>query len=367
MPLTQIPFEPPTEHLPEQGDLFDSNSWESAYRELHDFPTLLIQTRDELARSRKREAFWVSLVAHLVVVLLVINSPKLSAFFSQYLPHRAVILVNPDQNRNTTFLALPPDVQKVAPPKSDILSDKNRIAQSRAPKLDRDELKKILDAARQGRPGTVAPPVPQPQAAPPAQAAQAQPPQPQQAAQPQPPPQVAKLETPPIARRAVPKFPTSQPMSAEQQIAQAARSAATNRRVFTGDNGDFGLGQRQPTARMGNVEIMSDAMGVDFGPYLQRIVHDVKENWYTLIPESAQAPLYKKGKLSIEFAILKNGQIAGMRYVTSSGDIALDRAAYGGITDSTPFPPLPTEFGGQYLGLRFTFYYNPDPNSADLQ
>jgi len=26
---------------------------------------------------------------------------------------------------------------------------------------------------------------------------------------------------------------------------------------------------------------------------------------------------------------------------------------------------LPNEFGGQYLGLRFAFYYNPD--KADLQ
>jgi TonB family protein len=106
---------------------------------------------------------------------------------------------------------------------------------------------------------------------------------------------------------------------------------------------------------------------VDFGPYMQRILHDVKQNWYHLIPESAMPPLLKKGKLSIEFAILKNGQIAGLRYVDGSGDVALDRAAYGGITSSTPFPPLPNEFGGQYLGLRFTFLYNPDRDSADLK
>ena len=56
----------------------------------------------------------------------------------------------------------------------------------------------------------------------------------------------------------------------------------------------------------------------------------------------------------------------GLRYVAGSGDVALDRAAYGGITASNPFPPLPPEFGGQYLGLRFTFLYNPDPNQADL-
>ena len=69
----------------------------------------------------------------------------------------------------------------------------------------------------------------------------------------------------------------------------------------------------------------------------------------------------KKGKVGIEFAILKDGRVAGMKYVFMSGDVALDRAAYGGITASDPFPPLPKEFAGQYLALRFGFYYNPAP------
>jgi TonB family protein len=116
---------------------------------------------------------------------------------------------------------------------------------------------------------------------------------------------------------------------------------------------------------MGPLEVLSDTMGVDFGPYLQRVLHDVKMNWYNLIPESARAPLMKKGKVTIEFAILKNGTVAGMRLVSTSGDVALDRGAWGGITGSNPFPPLPGEFGGQYLALRFAFYYNPD--RADLQ
>ena len=55
-------------------------------------------------------------------------------------------------------------------------------------------------------------------------------------------------------------------------------------------------------------------------------------------------------------------EIPAGQIVATSGDVALDRAAYGGITASKPFPPLPTEFGGQYLALRFHFYYNPDKN-----
>lgn len=360
MSLTQIPLEtpPPVDCHPEQGDLFDPQNWESAYREMHDFPTLLIQARDELAKSRKREAFWISLFAHAVVIVLVLLSPKLT----QYFPHRAVMLVNGHDNDKLTFLDLPPDMQKIkTPPKTNIMSDKTRISTSRVPQPSQKELQKLLDASRRGQPGPTAQPTQQTQPQPAEQAAQAPPEaQPQQT----PPPQVAKLQTPPIARNPNP-FAT-QPMSADRAIEQAAQQAARNPRHY-GDDGDMGLGQRQKNARVGPYEITSDTMGVDFGPYMQRVLHDVKQNWYSIIPESAMPPLLKKGKVTIEFAILKNGQIAGLRYLSGSGDVALDRAAYGGITASDPFPSLPTEFGGQYLGLRFTFYYNPDPNSADMQ
>jgi len=39
-------------------------------------------------------------------------------------------------------------------------------------------------------------------------------------------------------------------------------------------------------------------------------------------------------------------------------DLALDRPAYASITSLNPFPPLPAEFKGSYLGLRVSFYYN---------
>jgi outer membrane biosynthesis protein TonB len=63
--------------------------------------------------------------------------------------------------------------------------------------------------------------------------------------------------------------------------------------------------------------------------------------------------------------ILKNGSIAGLAVVSGSGDVSLDRAAYGGITSSNPFPPLPSEFHGEYLALRFHFFYNPDKRDLE--
>jgi TonB family protein len=326
-------------------------------------PALILKLQDDLSEAHRREAFWISVVVHLVVVLLIVNSQKLAGF----MPRQAVVVGSPESTqKDATFLELPPDEQKVTKrPDTNIISDKDRIATSHAPQLNRQELKKILDASRPGRPNPAGPPNPQPDAAPPAPAA-AQNSAPQPSAPPAPaPPQVAKLQTPTPALTPQAAFGGGA-MTAGSSIEQAARAAAANRGGYGGDGGNYGLGVgKKPTAAMGPLEVLTDTMGVDFGPYLQRVLHDVRVNWYNLIPESARAPLMKKGKVTIEFAILKDGTVAGMRLVATSGDVALDRGAWGGITASNPFPPLPTEFGGQYLGLRFAFYYNPD--KSDLQ
>src|SRR5216684_1588633 len=355
VPATQAP-------TPPGGDLYDASGWETAYLEMHDVPALLIQLQDDLSRSRQREAFWISVVVHLAIVILVVNSGRLEGLMRK----RSVILVSPQdliKQKDLTYLELPPDEQKLTKrPDTNRISDKDRIATSKAPQLDRKELKKILDSSRPG------PPSPPAQSQPAAPAPAAQGPQaPQEQPSPRPPPdqnQAAHLQTPP-AERPTPSFNTGA-MSAGSAIEQAARAAASNRGGYGGDSGDYGLGQgKQGGEAIGPMDVLSDTMGVDFGPYLARVLHDVRENWYRIIPESARAPLMKKGKVSIEFAILKNGQVAGLQIVGTSGDVALDRAAYGGITASKPFPPLPTEFGGQYLALRFHFYYNPDKN--DMQ
>ena len=120
---------------------------------------------------------------------------------------------------------------------------------------------------------------------------------------------------------------------------------------------DYGLGVGARGKQKGGVDILSDTQGVDFGPYLKGVVKNVRKNWYHLIPADAET---KKGKLAIEFAITKEGQVADMRLVASSGDPTLDRPAWGSITASNPFKPLPDKFTGRYLALRMRFYYNPD-------
>src|SRR5580698_11410423 len=171
MSTTQIPPTNPasstTTRSSEGGDLYDARYWESAYREIVEAPALLLQLQDELAQARRREAFWISVVVHLIVVLVIVNSQRIEGFW----PRRAVIVASPQSNqKDLTYLELPPDEQKVAKrPDTNIISDKDRVATSHAPQLDRQELKKILEASRPGRPGPSGPP--QPNSAPPAAAA----------------------------------------------------------------------------------------------------------------------------------------------------------------------------------------------------
>jgi TonB family protein len=366
MSISKIPFQepvaPPKPREPEQLGLYDAGEWESAYRNLHEVPHLLIQLQDDLARSRRREALWLSVLTHLIVIFILFNWDRLD--LGRFFPRHAVVALN-SKDKDVTYLELPPDAQKIdRRPDTNKISDKNRIATTRHPELDPKELRKLLGPPP-GAPGMQAPPQPTVQPTPPATAQnQPQAPKPQQDAQdapraPSDPSQIAKLQTP-----AQPKTPDpfkTGPVSVGSAIQQAARAAAGSR-GGAGDSGDYGLGQGQRGRQRAGLEVLSDTQGVDFDPYLKRIVQEVRENWYRLIPESAEM---KKGNLGIEFAILKDGNVAGMKLVTSSGDIALDRAAWGGITASNPFPALPAEFNGKFLALRFRFFYNPDKEDLE--
>src|SRR6202142_1868479 len=127
-------------------------------------PHLLIQLEDDLERSRMREAFWISVVVHRMVVILLVFSPKMfPGMKGDMLATQADLM----RNQQMMYLDLPPDLQKApkVAPKTDVMSDKNRIAMSRNPSID----KKTLEELRRAGP-------PRPSAAPPAQSAQMAPP-----------------------------------------------------------------------------------------------------------------------------------------------------------------------------------------------
>ncbi len=106
-----------------------------------------------------------------------------------------------------------------------------------------------------------------------------------------------------------------------------------------------------------SLELLSDPMGVDFKPYLTRILASVRRNWYAVLPESARLGIVR-GRVTIQFAVVRMGSVSKLVIAGASGVEALDRAAVAGISASNPFPPLPPEFRGDQIRLQFTFLYN---------
>ena len=355
MATTQNPPEPPrSSPMPPDLPGHDRHSETAEFA-----PVLLMQLQDELSRSRLREAFWISVVVHMLAIMTIVLGPKFVPKWANWgKPVHVMTAEELLKDKDATFLALPPDAQKVTRPprESKYLSDKDRIATSRVPQLDKKALEMLRNAQRPGTPAPPTPPQGQQQ-----QALNSPPPAP--GGSPEhtaPPPTEAKnnganLDIP--AARPGPN-PFKIPMSAGANINEAAR-ATSRGGGSSGGGADIGFGGGG-AGRVGNIDILSDTQGVDFGPYLARVLQAVRENWYSLIPEEARWPLRKRGQVKIQFVITKDGKVAGMQLVGPSGDIALDRAAWGGISGSNPFPPLPGEFRGPYLALRFHFFYNPE-------
>lgn len=105
-----------------------------------------------------------------------------------------------------------------------------------------------------------------------------------------------------------------------------------------------------------SLELLSDPMGVDFRPYLARILTVIRRNWFLVLPEGAR--MGQRGRTVVQFSIAKNGAVPKLVIHTPSGNEPLDRAAVAGISMSNPLPPLPNQYKGDVLRLQLVFSYN---------
>jgi TonB family protein len=279
----------------------------------------------------------------------------------KYLYHVRVVdpsVVMRQRQKDLTFLDLPPDLLKQPKPKpTNIISDKDRVAQSQHPTIDRKTLEELEAMRRAQEPKPNPAPEQQPSPAPPAPQQQvAQQPAPARPAQPLPQNNQARMEAPPPAPQ--PNFGTG-PANPNEQMQQAMRNAMRGGGQVSGDGGQ-GMNPQHPGIN-GAVDVLSDTMGWDYGPYIQRVIADTKRAWYPIIPESARPPLDKQGRVMIRFKILPDGTVTDMVLEGPSGDVSLDRAAWAGITGAAPYEPIPKAFKGPFLELRFYFLYNIRP------
>lgn len=357
MPITETPGSPPVES-PKRPDLRAIPRGDLSH---HELLQLVDTLEDDQARARFREGIWIALIIHIIFFWLWNYGPTVILHHPRVISPAEVLK---QREKDFTYLDLPPDALRKAKPKpTNIISDQNRVQQTAHPTLDRKTLEQ-LQAMKRAGPATP-PPTPTP-AAQQAQSAsrpapQQQPPtQPQQQAQTQPKPELQPLQPAPnqrpnitpLPRQAAPK-PNVNTGSIRDQMNEAIRSAQRGE----GSLGEEGAGAplKHPGAAS-QAEILSDTLGVDFGPYMKRVIHATKQAW--LIPESAQPPLNRRGLVRIQFIIQPDGTVKQMRLIGPSGDVSLDRAAWGAIQGASPYPQLPKDFKGPYLELRFGFYYN---------
>lgn len=311
--------------------------------EEHELLKLLDTIEDERARSRFRESIYISLFIWLAIAWVVFYGPK-------YLWHAPRLISPVDVLKQRELVEL----------NNPMLAPHARMPAPAPPKLDSRTLARLRSMEPKPVPR---PPTPTPQ--PPAPAPQPPTPQPvQPKATPAPPLPSAPAPVKPKITTPVPEAPTPQPTTkpnfstpgtASDAIQQAIQNSA---RGPVGGSAGIHSGGGGGTQLGNGVDILSDTQGVDFQPYLQRILREIYEQWLPLIPEEARPPLMKQGVTQIRFTINPDGTIAAMHLDGSTHDDALNRAAWGSITSVGQFPPLPKQFHGPNLELRIHYLVN---------
>lgn len=115
-----------------------------------------------------------------------------------------------------------------------------------------------------------------------------------------------------------------------------------------------------------DVEVVKGA-SPDLEPYVSKFISKVRDSWFKLIPKSVREAPYKRGCTLIELTVSSDGRIADMRLKEPSGDVDMDRAAWGGVTWSNPFEPFPRTVKEKEITLRIRFLYNPDKNNTEKE
>ncbi|HXH68053.1 MAG TPA: TonB C-terminal domain-containing protein [Candidatus Limnocylindrales bacterium] len=295
-----------------------------------------------------------SVVFHIVLLVLILFLPNWLG------PHVRTREEEEIGRRQMTVLLPPGALESLKPSPAP--------APHEAVRVDPRVIKKVA-------PHVEPPPTPQPVPEPPRRDLPSAPtPQPNVAAQTTPPTQSpsqgelpkapTKLENPdmPVPEKSLILPKTSN--SAGGLIRDAARSTKPNAPVAMGGGGgpirSGGGGHGKGQAGAG-YELLTDPQGVDFNDYLRRIYYIVRGNWYAVMPPSVD--LGDQGVVSLHLKIMRDGSVPDPEPVMlyGSGKEPLDRAAVSSIRASNPFPPLPPQFKGPYIEVRYTYYYNIQP------
>ncbi len=92
--------------------------------------------------------------------------------------------------------------------------------------------------------------------------------------------------------------------------------------------------------------------GFPFTYYLQMVSDKISGNWFTSMSDPS---LGGQLQTQIYFRIFRTGQVADVKVEVSSGAQTFDLSAMRAIQTAAPFPALPAEYDGQFLGIHLIF------------
>lgn len=125
----------------------------------------------------------------------------------------------------------------------------------------------------------------------------------------------------------------------KNQIRTTVGQAMSNPMFGTVGAGGVGVGTGTP-------------FGNRFGAYADLLRRRISEKWRT----NDVDPLVRNAKpATVNFDILRNGEVRNVRIVQSSGIPTLDFSARRAVLEASPLPELPREFERSSANVEFTF------------
>ncbi len=122
-----------------------------------------------------------------------------------------------------------------------------------------------------------------------------------------------------------------------------------------GTGGGTGGGAGTGPGGLGGGGTGGDPFGVSGFPftyYLQIISDRITANWFSSLVDPGVSGQFQT---QVGFRIYRNGQVADLKVEVASGVEAFDLSAQRAIQSAAPFPPLPSEYDGQFLVIHLIF------------
>ncbi len=177
-------------------------------------------------------------------------------------------------------------------------------------------------------------------------------------------PEKVKPEEPQAKLRYPEDKPKKEPKSKAEKRASISQPASDTKSSSSGISSNQGGSTGGSGIRIGLGEPGGGGSGYDsqiglssfpYTYYLQAVSDRISSNWFTSLVDPGVKGNYQS---VVYFKILRNGQTTDLSIKESSGLESLDLSALRAIQRSTPFPPLPSDYDQDYLGIFLIFEHS---------